>query len=486
MPVGPGPPQRGGGYGGAQWYDWFPHDRFPPKYDTGALNSWIYILNNRARAELGIGGMFQLGPKGQIALAPGFENFVGSAFQTNLANIVLKVVGTAEGQVIDSMFLLSQALLLGDTQKHVERANKQLAAEMRKGLLQRYGQSVERRKQVPSYHRANRLSGNLRRAISQPDMAVGTATGISYINQDRLNTEARHWRRINFGVRGAAGAKGGAAQSKAPEEFTLLSSGRGQRNAGKVGFKSDPRPPMYLPAGFWEFIGGKAPGASQRLGRVGPHPDEASQERQQESRGDRLARSKARRDARLGNAAPSGSTSMTASQYLEIQNRQRGGQTHGGYYTQSLNRQSGVSSWGADYGGYPRTSTYRRETTGRDPDGGKVKRQRSVTRTVRGVRRSRQAFFPTRRNAKYPTRGVVASNFMDAGFRALAQNVDKVYFLMAQNIVNEAEDTVEKQALKTLMVKHNVTFSGLAGAWQGDGRQNMQIKRWGRGHGPQT
>lgn len=356
---------------------------------TSAVDALVFQLNNAARVELGIPGMFARSASGQIYLTPNFINQVGYRTNINVKGMVDRTLEASSSKVIDSLRIMGEAIKFQeDDNRHLLAANRLLAEKMRQRLIFQYGQSVERRKQVPSYARSNRLSGKLRIAISQPDMAVGTATGIQYINQDRLNVEARHWARINFGVQAAPGARRGAARSDPPQRFKLL--GNSGRSVGTVGFRAKPRPPMYLPPGFWEFIGGKATGREERVGRV-----------------DHSARNK------KNNLLPKAS-----------------------FYRRSLARKaSGTSSWGQDYGGYARTRNYERRAR---VQGKTLDRKKSVTSVTRGIRSSRQKFSPTGRDARYPTRGVVATNFMDAGFRALVENADRVYEQMVRDILNEA------------------------------------------------
>lgn len=407
----------------------------------------INLLNEAAKARLGIPGLFTL-QGDQIVVSGNYATFVGTAVNINLANMVMKTVATSAKGLLDYVELIGRAIALEQSPeaKHLEKANKQLAAHMRNALRERYGSSVENRKQVPSYVRANRLSGNLRRAITQPDMAVGTANEIKYINQDRLNSEARHWARINFGVRGAPGAKGGA-RTKAPEQFELLGSGEGSRNIGSIGFKIGPRDPMYLPPGFWMFIGGRAPGATTRVGNV---PTVESDD--YEDNNDVVARRMAARRVKRGNA--SGDDFIRSLKKMP----KRAPGVGGSMRDLRLNKQSGTSSWGADVGGYPRASSYKRKKQFK-LEGKTIENpaweKRRVSRVIRGVRSSRQGFYPTRSNKRYPTRGVVGAQFMDAGFRALRDNLDLVYAQMANDMIQDATNKSEKKAINKLRVQYN-------------------------------
>lgn len=433
-------------YGGAEGVPFRQGGPRRAAVDPGQLWRQLLQLNARAHAATGMNNMFGITSDGKLFLTPDFIGQVGYRAQLNIANMLLQAVNASADQAITGARLIGEAILLEQADgTHLENANKVLAIEMRKALIARYGQSVEKRKQVPSYARSNRLSGALRRAISQPDMAIGTANGIQYINQDRLNTEARHWARINFGVQAAPGAKRGAARSTPPQQFELFGN--------KIGFTAKPRPPMYLPPGFWEFIGGRATAREERVGRVN-QPDERDVT---EKKQDRLAASAARRAARvnaaLGKTAPTTTSSSSGGRFDSIKTGK------GSYYRRNMSRTSGTSGWGVDYGGYPKSRTYERtyRTGGKNPFAQSSKK-RTVTSVTRGIRRSRQAFRPVGRNAKYPTAGVVASNFMDAGFRALAQHADRVYANMANDIVEQATDEAARNRYKELRTRYNAAM----------------------------
>lgn len=430
----------------------------PPRRDGGAFGQlFLYQLNHAARLQLGIPGMFAMGPDGQIQLTQDYYDAIGYRVKANLVGMVQRTAIATGQKTIDSLTVLAAAMQAeSKDSRHLLQAHKILAIEMRNALINRYGQSVNKRKQVPSHRRKNRLSGALGRAIAQPDMAVATPSGINYINQNRLNVEARHWQRINFGVRGAPGARNGTAATKTPEQFDLF-GGRGNRSMGKIGFRANPRPPMYLPPGFWMFIGGAAPaGARQRTRRqdLGEDEEDRAMERAEAAR--------KRRQARMGFAPESDKEAVSRDD----------GKHNSPFYSRNLGGKAKVKTpWGKSYGGYERkrtyTNTYRSTLSSLEPaKGGGVRvmssykrSKREVTAVTRGIRRSRQGFFPMGPNAVYPTRGVVASNFMDAGFRALSNNIDRVYLVMAQKIIDDAGDTAAAKVAKGTLVKWRASMA---------------------------
>lgn len=131
--------------------------------------------------------------------------------------------------------------------QEIARANERIARGMHDALLHSYAQRVTRRQQVSEAQyagRRNRYTGKLRKALAEKDMVVATPTKILYINELRLAIEARHWARLNFGV--------APASTPPPQSFPIkLINQQFQR----IGFQAQPRPPMFLPAGFFQQLG---------------------------------------------------------------------------------------------------------------------------------------------------------------------------------------------------------------------------------------
>jgi hypothetical protein len=88
-------------------------------------------------------------------------------------------------------------------------------------------------------------NGALLRAIGAPDFFEASAKGLKFINEDRLNREAKHWRRLNFGT------AGGNTVSP-PREFRL-DWGKLLEAASpiSVGLTPDIRPAFRIPRGVW-------------------------------------------------------------------------------------------------------------------------------------------------------------------------------------------------------------------------------------------
>lgn len=106
-----------------------------------------------------------------------------------------------------------------------------------------------------SYQRDSRLSGALKKALSNPEIIKASPTGLVMFNRDILDKEAKHWRRLNFG----AGEGGREGDLTAPGQFPVTGMGM------LMGLEPDPRPKFGLPKGF--FIG---------AGDVGDNPFHAT------------------------------------------------------------------------------------------------------------------------------------------------------------------------------------------------------------------
>jgi hypothetical protein len=411
----------------------------------------LKVLNETARARLGIPGMFAISKTGNLYLTPNYMASVGYRSKLNLLGLMVEVSQKAASDTAGYTLLIAESLKIEQKQggsEHLLQAHRTLAQGMREAVLKSYGQQIEARKQVPSYARTNRLSGALRTALRARDRVVASEEGIEYVNQDRLNLEARHWQRLNFGVRGAPGARRGAATSKAPQQFKLRAN---NQSLGKtVGFRAKPRPPMYLPAGFWQFVGGRT------------NFDEKHERRQyEEDRSEKLERLRQEKRAARGRSTPEDTSSRTgattASYYFSQRDRpgsqtprygrlRMPSQTYQSYTRGRRRSQSSIVETGGFFG-----RSLQREA-GRTSE---QRDKRTVTRRGRlSVRYSQQGFWPTSQKARYPTRGIQATNFLDAGFKHMAENIDKVYLQYAAAVQNDATKTAESKALNRSVLRY--------------------------------
>lgn len=82
--------------------------------------------------------------------------------------------------------------------------------------------------------------GALLRAIQAPDFFRATANGLEFINVNRLDKEARQWRRLNFG----AGSVAGAAPGRSEVRWSGMV-------VAQLGLAPDARPAFRIPKGYW-------------------------------------------------------------------------------------------------------------------------------------------------------------------------------------------------------------------------------------------
>lgn len=124
--------------------------------------------------------------------------------------------------------------------------HRQVANSMRRAMLTSFGQTVTANKTFGGrFYRVgqNRYSGGtLKRALQDPGMAVATARGISYVNQTKLNAEARHWQRLNFG------ALGTEVHNRPARQFRFLFD---DVTVFTLRFRAGPRPAFFLPVGMF-------------------------------------------------------------------------------------------------------------------------------------------------------------------------------------------------------------------------------------------
>lgn len=172
--------------------------------------------------------------------------------------------------------LASALALSGTNNPAVLKANRAIAEKMHIAVKNAFRARVENKKRVASYRVGKgRLSGGaLKRAVFHESQVKADGTGITYINQKLLNSEARHWARLNFGA-GAAGAK---TVQRRTYDLTFGGTRKGGPSAQgtkvkKVGFGSlhGARPPFFMPLGIWgtEDEQGRIGKGTQRPGSLG-------------------------------------------------------------------------------------------------------------------------------------------------------------------------------------------------------------------------
>lgn len=367
--------------------DFYKSGQYGPRFNDYFLNQFLFYANNAARAEFKApGSMFRVSKDGRLYLTPQFMGMLGYRMSRSLTDQIVKAAAKSSVRAMNGPAAFAAGL--GEASKgdkrRIRQANDTIALAMRTAVAENYGRTVERRKQVPSYRigQGRYAGGALRRALQSPDMAVGTNDGILFVNQDRLNLEARHWARLNFGV--------APAQTPASYQGKLTFGGK---TIGTVGFRAQPRPPMFLPAGFWNFVQGKI--------SAGPRVPAGGEERLHSTNfGDEGGKvnfgvihgvSGPTHRRRVHGKLPGGESYTTEREFPTLKGAQP-----------VFNNKRG---WRDNYGSY----------------------------TKSGVRSSRQGFYPLSGAPRYPTRGIVGVNYLDIGFKTLVERFELEY----ENVVKD-------------------------------------------------
>lgn len=146
----------------------------------------------------------------------------------------IKLAGKGFGEIVK----LYQEIL--KNQNGLRKVNQELADSMQQATLEAYNERVVRH-QVASYRDGDgRFPGALRDALEDPSMAVGTATGIAFINETLLNDRAIFWARLNFGTLGTGEQSFDFPAPRARLQF-------GSNQGINLHLAGDRRPPFRVP-----------------------------------------------------------------------------------------------------------------------------------------------------------------------------------------------------------------------------------------------
>lgn len=126
------------------------------------------------------------------------------------------------------------------------RVHRAIASDVRESVQGAYLAKVDAVRRVEPYPRYQRRSGYLERVLSRQDFARGDDLGVHFVNEDVLDKEAAHWRRLNFGAGEAAGGQPAPYPIRVFGETVALAS-----------FGYGPSPGFVLPRGFFVH-GGRA------------------------------------------------------------------------------------------------------------------------------------------------------------------------------------------------------------------------------------
>lgn len=194
---------------------------------------------------------------GKGAYRFGTDGGLGALIKRQNTNITLASVKVVNGGTRGAM---NMARILANGLKQqmqdkseLTKVHQRVANNMRDSVKSSYEQTVLSK---PGQYRMGqgRISGGrLKAAIMNRNLAVGTAEGIFYVDEHRLDREAKHWRRLNFGAVGTAVTGRQAQRFKFRfDDVTLYT----------VGFPDEARPAFSMPPGIFEDASGEKVGRS--------------------------------------------------------------------------------------------------------------------------------------------------------------------------------------------------------------------------------
>lgn len=123
--------------------------------------------------------------------------------------------------------------------------NREIARLMKEAVLERYDETVgQSAGNKHEQRRSNRLSGKMRAALQQTGVvATGAGAQVRFINRRKLDQEAAHWHRLNFG----AGARG----EHVARSIEVTTSFYGGSASFDISLDDGPSPAFMTPRGFW-------------------------------------------------------------------------------------------------------------------------------------------------------------------------------------------------------------------------------------------
>lgn len=162
-----------------------------------------------------------------------------SILAAEIARALSRAVGDSFSGIGQQLRAFVEGMNAGNPQD-MARANEDVAVGMRTAVRNAYQSEVEDERKTPSYNRPGRRSGHLGRVIRRADFVTADATGIFLGNENTLNKEAAHWRRLNFGAGEQAGSQ------PPPQPLRLFGEA-----VGTVGLPYGASPAFSLPKGFF-------------------------------------------------------------------------------------------------------------------------------------------------------------------------------------------------------------------------------------------
>jgi hypothetical protein len=204
-----------------------------------------------------------------VGFASAYDPLQDSGLNQLYADLSIMVTATLAKAVTEATAVESEVLsFLGQTingAKLVEtfaaeftQAHRDVGNAALRSLIDGYTHRRFRRPQDPYRAGDQRYAGGaLLRALRREEHVNAFARGFDFLDTGILNSEAKQWRRLNFGA--GSGSAGGI---DVPQSFQMTWGDL------VVGLRPDPRPAFRIPRGFWFDQGGTRVGAgADRSGR---------------------------------------------------------------------------------------------------------------------------------------------------------------------------------------------------------------------------
>lgn len=175
-------------------------------------------------------------------------NVAGSLGPALIQSVAVQTTGA-----IREFFFGLEAALKSLSDADMTAIHQGIAEKAQRSVLGAYSRRQPSR-DLPAYragasntHKLRYANGALLRAIGAHDFFRVDRQRIEFINKNRLDAEAKHWRRLNFGTRGGT-------MLRPPAEFRInwgKTSGGGELIAAAFGLDPDVRPAFRIPPGVW-------------------------------------------------------------------------------------------------------------------------------------------------------------------------------------------------------------------------------------------
>lgn len=167
----------------------------------------------------------------------------------SMVESIVDAISEANSRTAATLVAIGGVLASGVYDADVAAHHRRMGERAQQAVLSSYDQTVTRRKRPASRYpyRADAAGKNrryaggaLRRALADSSFYEASPRGLAIINRRTLNTEARHWARLNAG---AGGLGEGSRRRYEIRASNLV--------IGTLGLDMAPRPAFGVPPGYW-------------------------------------------------------------------------------------------------------------------------------------------------------------------------------------------------------------------------------------------